>query len=91
MARSGLSALRVRIVLKAWIPPAPQSEAMKLMRDTYFDRKGCVMNNRKGSRRVGIQVWVIIADSNTFEEIVMCYPKIIMNNYYLLLVSRKIK
>lgn len=37
MARRGLSALSVRIVLKAWIPPAPQSEAIKLMRDTYFD------------------------------------------------------
>lgn len=34
MARSGLSALSVRIVLKAWIPPAPTSEATKLMRDT---------------------------------------------------------
>lgn len=34
MARSGLSALSVRIVLKAWMPPAPTSEAMKLMRDT---------------------------------------------------------
>jgi hypothetical protein len=38
MARSGLSALSVRIVLKAWIPPAPQSEAIKLMRDTYLHK-----------------------------------------------------
>jgi len=34
MARSGLSALNVRIVLKAWIPPAPTSEATKLISDT---------------------------------------------------------
>jgi hypothetical protein len=39
MARSGLSALSVRIVLKAWIPPAPQSEAIKLMRDTWDSRR----------------------------------------------------
>lgn len=34
MARSGLSALNVRIVLKACIPPAPASEATKLISDT---------------------------------------------------------
>lgn len=34
MARSGLRALNVRIVLKAWIPPAPHSEATKLISDT---------------------------------------------------------
>lgn len=39
IALSGLRALRVRIVLKAWIPPAPQSDAMKLMRDTCERQK----------------------------------------------------
>lgn len=34
IALSGRNALRVRMVLNAWIPPAPQSEAMKLIRDT---------------------------------------------------------
>ena len=34
MARSGLSALSVRMVLKAWMPPAPSSEAVKLISDT---------------------------------------------------------
>lgn len=37
MARRGLSALNVRIVLKAWIPPAPASEATKLISDTCQD------------------------------------------------------
>ena len=34
MARSGRSALSVRMVLKAWMPPAPSSEAVKLISDT---------------------------------------------------------
>ena len=34
MARRGLRALRVLMVLKAWIPPAPRRDAVKLMRDT---------------------------------------------------------
>jgi hypothetical protein len=34
MALSGLSALNVRMVLKAWMPPAPNSEARKLINDT---------------------------------------------------------
>lgn len=34
MARSGRRARNVRIVLKAWMPPAPQSEATKLISDT---------------------------------------------------------
>lgn len=36
MARNGLRALKVLIVLKAWIPPAPRSEAIKLISDTYL-------------------------------------------------------
>ena len=35
MALRGLRALKVRIVLKAWIPPAPSKEAVKLMRETW--------------------------------------------------------
>ena len=35
MALSGLRALRVLMVLKAWIPPAPSKVAVKLIRDTY--------------------------------------------------------
>lgn len=35
MARNGLNARSVRIVLNAWMPPAPQSEATKLINDTY--------------------------------------------------------
>ncbi len=35
MALNGLSALRVRMVLKACIPPAPSSEAVKLIKDTW--------------------------------------------------------
>jgi len=35
MALSGLRARRVRMVLNAWIPPAPSSEAVKLINDTY--------------------------------------------------------
>ncbi len=34
MALRGLRALRVLMVLKAWIPPAPSSDAVKLIRDT---------------------------------------------------------
>ena len=34
IARRGRRARRVRMVLNAWIPPAPASEARKLMRDT---------------------------------------------------------
>ena len=34
MALRGRSALRVRIVLNAWMPPAPSSDAVKLMRET---------------------------------------------------------
>lgn len=34
MALSGLSALSVLMVLKAWMPPAPSSEAVKLISDT---------------------------------------------------------
>ena len=34
MARSGRSALSVLMVLKAWMPPAPSSEAVKLISDT---------------------------------------------------------
>lgn len=34
MARNGLNALSVLIVLKAWIPPAPQRDATKFIRDT---------------------------------------------------------
>ena len=36
MALKGLKALNVRIVLNAWIPPAPSKDAVKLIRDTYF-------------------------------------------------------
>ena len=35
IALNGRRALRVRMVLNAWIPPAPSREAVKLMRDTY--------------------------------------------------------
>lgn len=34
IARSGRKALRVRIVLKAWIPLAPNKAATKFIRDT---------------------------------------------------------
>ena len=34
MALNGRRALSVRMVLNAWIPPAPKREAVKLMRDT---------------------------------------------------------
>ena len=34
IALKGRRALRVRMVLNAWIPPAPRREAVKLMRDT---------------------------------------------------------
>ena len=34
IALRGLRALKVRIVLKAWIPPAPSREAVKLIRET---------------------------------------------------------
>ena len=34
IALRGLRALRVLIVLKAWIPPAPRSDAVKLISDT---------------------------------------------------------
>ena len=34
IALNGRRALSVRMVLNAWIPPAPSSEAVKLMRDT---------------------------------------------------------
>lgn len=34
IALKGRNALSVLIVLNAWIPPAPQSEAMKLIKDT---------------------------------------------------------
>ena len=36
MARNGLNARSVRMVLNAWMPPAPQSEATKLINDTYI-------------------------------------------------------
>lgn len=39
MALSGRRARKVRIVLKAWIPPAPNKEATKLMSDTWSDKK----------------------------------------------------
>ena len=35
IALRGLRALKVRIVLNAWIPPAPSSEAVKLIRETW--------------------------------------------------------
>ena len=35
IALSGLRALRVLIVRKAWIPPAPRREAVKFIRDTW--------------------------------------------------------
>lgn len=35
IARRGLRALRVLMVLKAWMPPAPSRDAVKLMRDTW--------------------------------------------------------
>ena len=35
IALRGRSALSVRIVLNAWMPPAPTSEAVKLMRETW--------------------------------------------------------
>jgi hypothetical protein len=41
MARSGLSARSVRIVLKAWMPPTPAKEAVKLISDTYNSRSAC--------------------------------------------------
>lgn len=34
IALKGRNALRVLMVLNAWIPPAPQSEAMKFIKDT---------------------------------------------------------
>ena len=34
MALSGLKALRVRMVLKAWIPPAPSNDAVKFISET---------------------------------------------------------
>ena len=34
MALSGLSALSVLMVLNAWMPPAPNSDAVKLISDT---------------------------------------------------------
>ena len=34
IARRGLRALRVLMVLKAWMPPAPSRDAVKLMSDT---------------------------------------------------------
>lgn len=34
IARNGLNARSVRIVLNAWMPPAPHSEATKLINDT---------------------------------------------------------
>lgn len=44
MARSGLKARSVRIVLNAWMPPAPQSEATKLINDTYENGQNNVKN-----------------------------------------------
>lgn len=38
IARSGRKALRVRIVLKAWIPLAPNKAAIKFIRDTCVSR-----------------------------------------------------
>ena len=35
IALSGLRALRVLIVRKAWMPPAPSREAVKFIRDTW--------------------------------------------------------
>ena len=35
IALRGRRALSVRIVLNAWMPPAPTSEAVKLMRETW--------------------------------------------------------
>ena len=35
IALNGRRALSVRMVLNAWIPPAPRSEAVKLMSETY--------------------------------------------------------
>ena len=34
ITRRGLRALRVLMVLKAWMPPAPSRDAVKLMSDT---------------------------------------------------------
>ena len=34
IARRGLRALRVLMVLKAWMPPAPSRDAVKLISDT---------------------------------------------------------
>ena len=36
MALSGLSALSVLMVLNAWMPPAPNSDAVKLISDTWL-------------------------------------------------------
>ncbi len=44
IALSGLSALSVRMVLKAWTPPAPSREAVKLINDTCRRAQG----RRKG-------------------------------------------
>ncbi len=41
MALRGLSALSVRIVLKAWIPPTPNSDAVKLISETYACMQLC--------------------------------------------------
>ena len=36
IALKGRSALKVRMVLKAWTPPAPASAATKLMSETFM-------------------------------------------------------
>ncbi len=40
IALSGLSALSVLIVLKAWTPPAPSRDAVKLINDTFGSKEG---------------------------------------------------
>ena len=39
IALSGRNALSVLIVLNAWIPPAPNSDAVKLINETFFERR----------------------------------------------------
>ena len=39
IALSGRNALSVLIVLNAWIPPAPNRDAVKLINETFFERR----------------------------------------------------
>lgn len=47
IARKGLKALKVLIVLNAWIPLAPHNEATKLISDTCFRMKKKQKRNGK--------------------------------------------